>query len=74
MRIPPSLEATPTRGEEWEAWLRTLPGRAEQVAAEWDLTPDGAPLRGGHSLVLPVRTAEGTPAPWAWTRTGPGTG
>lgn len=38
-----------------EDWLADLPRRAAAALDRWDLTPDGVPLHGHCSLVLPVR-------------------
>ncbi|MGH3494319.1 MAG: aminoglycoside phosphotransferase family protein, partial [Sciscionella sp.] len=39
-----------------------LPKLVREVAADWGLTYDGAPLHGYCALVVPVRTAEAAPA------------
>jgi len=50
------------RGELWAAWVRGLPATAQTVLEEWRLTPDGSPMSGYCSLVLPVHTDAGVPA------------
>jgi streptomycin 6-kinase len=47
-----------------------LPRLAGDLLEEWVLTPDGAARHGSHSLVVPVRTAEGEPAVLKVTSTG----
>ena len=68
--VPPELAVPPAfaagqvadRGEAGRAWLAALPGLVEANLARWRLRPDGAPRTGRVALVLPVRTADGTPA------------
>lgn len=60
--LPPGLRDQTWLGEEWRRWLDDLPRLAAQVVGEWQLRPDGAPMHGFCSLVLPVRTAAGRPA------------
>lgn len=47
-------------GEDWARWLDRLPRLAEELVAEWRLTPSAAPLHGFCSLVLPVADVDGT--------------
>ena len=49
-------------GPDGAAWLRALPALAQHRLAAWELVPDGAPLTGTSSLVLPVRTSAGEAA------------
>lgn len=51
-----------TRGPEWAAWVDSMPSLAASVVADWQLTPDGDPMSGYCSVVLPVRTPGGRPA------------
>jgi streptomycin 6-kinase len=62
VRIPVALDAQRRLGPDWAAWLDRLPGMAAAIVDEWDLTLDGEAMHGFCSLVLPVRTAAGTPA------------
>ncbi|GAA3537315.1 aminoglycoside phosphotransferase family protein [Nocardioides daeguensis] len=39
-----------------------MPAATPALLEEWGLTPDGEAWRGSRSLVVPVRTADGTPA------------
>lgn len=48
------------RGEDWAAWVDGLPGRLSGLLAEWQLATDGTPMHGFCSVVLPVRTEDGT--------------
>ncbi len=60
--IPPGLDSQRSLGPDWAAWLDRLPALAGSVLADWELTTDGASLHGFCSLVLPVRTPNGTAA------------
>lgn len=60
--LPPGLLDQAWLGEEWARWLDDLPRLAAEVAEEWQLRPDGRPMHGFCSLVLPVRTPAGRPA------------
>lgn len=59
--IPPGLQEQASLGEDWAAWLDSLPRLAAEVVEEWELRLDGAPTHGYCSLVLPVRTGSGRP-------------
>ena len=50
------------RGPDWADWVRRLPAIAVDMLARWRLRPDGRPMHGHCSLVLPVRTADGAAA------------
>ncbi|MFI6297952.1 aminoglycoside phosphotransferase family protein [Nonomuraea sp. NPDC050790] len=43
-------------------WIAGLPALAERYLEEWGLRPDGDPMHGYVSLVLPVTRADGVPA------------
>lgn len=63
--VPAALEANRRLGAAWSAWLDLLPGRVEDLLAEWALAVDagrGGPWHGYCSVVLAVRTEEGRPA------------
>jgi streptomycin 6-kinase len=60
--IPPALQAQADLGEDWAAWLDSLPRMAAEVVDDWQLRLDGGPTHGYCSLVVPVRTASGRPA------------
>ena len=62
LTIPPGLDRQRWLGPDWEAWLDRLPALAESVLAEWELMLDGESMHGFCSLVLPVRTPNGTAA------------
>jgi streptomycin 6-kinase len=47
---------------DWQPWLDGLPRLVHDIVGDWDLSYDGAPMYGMCALVLPVRTADGTPA------------
>lgn len=58
--VPAGLLSQRELGEDWARWLDRLPRLAEELVAEWRLTPRAAPLHGFCSLVLPVTDADGT--------------
>lgn len=60
--VPPALDAQRHLGPEWAAWLDHLPAITRGVLEEWDLTAGAESWHGFCSLVLPVTTADGTPA------------
>ncbi len=62
LTIPPGLDRQRSLGPEWAGWLDRLPGLAADVLDEWELSPDGDPLHGFCSLVLPVKTPSGIDA------------
>ncbi len=62
VEIPPTWAAQAGLGPDWASWFDRLPALAEALLDDWSLTGDGAPMNGFASLVLPVRTASGTPA------------
>lgn len=59
--VPAGLLSQRELGEDWARWLDRLPRLAEELVAEWRLTPSATPLHGYCSLVLPVTHADGTP-------------
>ncbi len=50
------------RGPQWQTWVDRLPKLVAGQIQDWDLTPDGAPMHGFCSVVLPVRSRDGVPA------------
>ena len=62
MIVPAGLEQNRALGPAWSAWLDRLPALATVLLTEWELTPDGDPLRGFVSMVLPVRSRDGEAA------------
>ena len=60
--VPRGLREQAWLGQEWQRWLDDLPRLATEVVEDWQLRPDGPPLHGFCSLVLPVRTTAGRPA------------
>ena len=60
--LPPGLAAQAALGPDWAAWLSGLPRLVGDLVVEWDLVPDGAPMHGYCSLVLPVRGPDGEAA------------
>lgn len=64
IEVPQGLAASQVkfRGDEGRAWVAALPALATEYLDRWNLRPDGAPRHGAVALVLPVVTADGTPA------------
>jgi len=62
IELPAAVRAMAGRGPDWAAWVERLPGLAGEVVAQWRLRPDGPPMHGYCSLVLPVRTPDGAAA------------
>ncbi len=60
--IPAGVHAMARRGPQWAGWVQSLPAVVDRLAGQWELRPDGPPAHGHCSLVLPVRTAEGSSA------------
>lgn len=60
--VPTELDQQRHLGPEWATWLDGLPATTQAVLDEWKLTPEGESWHGFCSLVLPVTTADGTPA------------
>ena len=60
--IPAGVRAMARRGPRWADWVQTLPGTVGHLSGQWTLRPDGEPIHGHCSLVLPVRTADGAAA------------
>jgi len=60
--IPAGVRAMAGRGPRWAAWVDGLPVTVRLLVEQWRLRPDGDPTHGHCSLVLPVRTPEGTAA------------
>jgi streptomycin 6-kinase len=60
--LPAGVRAMAARGPEWTTWVDQLAGVAQNHLEQWDLRLDGEPSQGSASMVLPVRTPDGTPA------------
>lgn len=60
--IPAAVTAMAARGPQWAAWVDALPGTADRAFQQWDVRPDGTPVHGHCSLVIPVRADDGSPA------------
>ena len=60
--LPLAVHAMAQRGPQWADWVRGLPATVSRLVGQWQLRPDGPATHGQCSLVLPVRTAEGTAA------------
>jgi streptomycin 6-kinase len=60
--IPAGLARQVALGPTWADWLARLPRLVRDVADEWQLAFDGAPMHGFTSVVVPVRQPDGTPA------------
>ncbi|WP_404800391.1 aminoglycoside phosphotransferase family protein [Actinomadura rudentiformis] len=64
IEVPAELATTQSKynGEAGRAWIASLPRLAADHLERWDLTITGGSMHGMASLVLPVRTSDGTPA------------
>ena len=50
------------RGPDWAEWVDGLPALLAELLEEWGLSSDGLMMHGYVGLVVPVRTAGGSPA------------
>lgn len=50
------------RGPQWAQWVEALPDILELSMRQWGIRPDGDAAHGHCSLVIPVRTPDGTAA------------
>ncbi|GAA2574754.1 aminoglycoside phosphotransferase family protein [Actinomadura fulvescens] len=64
IRVPAELAMIQSEcnGETGRAWVASLPQVAADLLEDWSLTITGPSMHGAASLVLPVRTSDGTPA------------
>jgi streptomycin 6-kinase len=62
IELPAAVRAMAARGPQWQAWVDQLPELVADQIEDWDLAPDGEPLHGFCSVVLPVRSSDGAPA------------
>ncbi len=62
IELPAAVTAMSARGPQWAAWVDSLPATADRARQHWNVRPDGAPAHGHCSLVIPVRTDDGSPA------------
>jgi streptomycin 6-kinase len=62
MRLPDGVLGMAGRGPDWARWVERLPARLGGLLEEWELTPDGLPMHGYCSIVVPVRTSDGASA------------
>ena len=60
--LPAAVTAMAGRGPQWAAWVESLPGLAQSLMGQWNLTSDGPVTHGHCSLVLPVRDCDGAAA------------
>jgi len=60
--LPAAVTAMAGRGPQWAAWVESLPGLAQSLMGQWNLTSDGSVTHGHCSLVLPVRDGDGAAA------------
>lgn len=60
--VPADLEGRRALGDPWSSWLDGLPILHRDVVEEWQLTPDGDPMSGYCSVVVPVLAPDGGPA------------
>jgi len=57
--LPDGVRGMAARGGAWADWVARLPRLAEELLEEWGLRPDGWPMHGYCSLVVPALTADG---------------
>jgi streptomycin 6-kinase len=62
IELPAAFRAYAARSESFARFLDELPRRVGELVDEWRLAPDGAPMHGFCSLVLPVRAPDGVSA------------
>ena len=62
IELPAAVHEMADRGPLWQTWVDELPKVAQRQLSDWNLTPDGQPTTGRCSLVLPVRSQDGTAA------------
>ncbi len=62
IELPAAVRAMSARGPQWQTWVDGLPKSVAAQLDDWDLRPDGGPLHGYCSIVLPVRTGADAPA------------
>jgi streptomycin 6-kinase len=62
IELPAAFRAYAARSESFARFLDVLPRRVGELVDEWRLAPDGAPMHGFCSLVLPVRAPDGVSA------------
>ena len=60
--IPAAVHAMAARGPQWADWVESLPRSVDRALRQWGIRLDGAPTHGHCSLVLPVRTEDGSAA------------
>lgn len=60
--VPDALVSAHADDPEAARWLAAVPGLAAGYLKRWELTPDGAPMHGAASLVLPVTQSDGSGA------------
>lgn len=60
--LPAAVREMTVRGADWARWVEALPARVRDVCEQWQLTAGTDAGHGSASLVVPVRTAEGSAA------------
>ena len=60
--LPDGVRGMAARGADWASWVARLSRLADDLLEEWALRPDGLPMHGYCSLVVPVVTDEGEQA------------
>jgi streptomycin 6-kinase len=60
--LPDGVLGMARRGPDWADWVHRLPALVTGLLAEWQLSTDGWMMHGFVALVVPVRTASGSPA------------
>jgi streptomycin 6-kinase len=60
--LPDAVRAMAVRGPQWQDWVDRLPRLLQAQLDDWALTPDGSPMHGFCSIVVPVRSRDTGPA------------
>lgn len=60
--VPAELERRRGLGQPWVTWLDGLVALHRDLLDSWELAPDGPPMHGYCSVVVPVLTVDGTAA------------
>jgi streptomycin 6-kinase len=60
--VPATFLAFADRDGQWAEWVASVPGRLASALEDWEVEVDGPSTHGYTALVVPVRTADGTPA------------
>jgi streptomycin 6-kinase len=62
IELPDAVRAMAGRGPQWQDWVDRLPRLLQAQLDDWELTPDGDPMHGFCSIVVPVQGRDSGPA------------